>query len=106
MVQISQVLMYEMYALVCQLINKVSGFIAIRIMDSWINRTRILGAGGDPNYTDPDTQIQRGDPQYSKHDTTDKHFSSAFNSGIITGAVDEEDMWRELSDYVNMIFKI
>jgi len=75
-----------------------------KLLTGWINRTRILGAGGDPNYTDPDTQIQRGDPQYSKHDTTDKHFSSAFNSRIITGAVDEEDMWRELSDYVNMIF--
>ena len=43
-----------------------------KLLTGWINRTRILGAGGDPNYTDPDTQIQRGDPQYSKHDTTDK----------------------------------
>lgn len=77
---------------------------AAKVLTGWINRTRILGPGGDPNYTDPDTNIQTGDPRYSKHDTTDKTFSSAFNNTVITGAVDEPDMWRELSDFVDMIF--
>ncbi len=77
---------------------------ASKLLTGWINRNRPLGQGGDPAYTDADTGIQTGDPRYSQHDLTDKTFSSAFNDLTIHGAVDEEDMWRELSDFVNMIF--
>jgi len=77
---------------------------AAKVLTGWVNKARPLGQGGDPTYTDPETNIQRGDPRYSKHDTTNKQFSSAFNDTIITGAVDEADMWRELGDFVDMIF--
>lgn len=77
---------------------------AAKLLTGWIHRFRPLGTGGDPNHTDPDTGLQRGDPRYFQHDTTDKTFSSAFNDTVITGAVDEDDMWRELEEFVDMIF--
>jgi len=65
---------------------------------------------GLPQYVDPDTGLQRGYPNYYRHDVTDKTFSSAFNNTVITGSTgtnDNErhaDMYRELQDFVNMIF--
>jgi len=53
---------------------------------------------------DPDTGIPTGYAQYSYHDSGDKTFSEAFNSTTITGAVDADDMFRELGDFVDMIF--
>lgn len=53
---------------------------------------------------DPDTGITRGYAYYDDHDSTDKQFSGAFGNLVITGAVDEEDMLRELNDFVNMVF--
>jgi uncharacterized protein (DUF1800 family) len=58
----------------------------------------------DPESIDPDTGIARGWAQYDDHDSTDKQFSSAFGNQLITGAVDEADMYRELDDFVNMVF--
>ncbi len=46
----------------------------------------------------------RGDVEISAHDTTNKVFSNAFDKRKIKGATTEHDMWRELSDFVNMIF--
>ena len=77
---------------------------AAKLLTGWRDRSRPFGQGGDPDYTDSDTGIQRGDPVYNWHDETDKIFSSAFNNLSITGAVDEDDMWRELQDFVDMIF--
>lgn len=53
---------------------------------------------------DPDTGIPISDPNFSKHDTSDKTFSYAFQGQTITGAADEADCFRELSDYVEMVF--
>ncbi len=77
---------------------------AAKVLTGWINKKRIFGPGGDPEYRDPDTGMQRALARYNKHDTTDKQFSAAFDNKLITGAVDQEDMWRELKDFVDMIF--
>ena len=60
--------------------------------------------GGNPDHIDPDTQLQAGYASFSRHDTSDKTFSSAFNHQTITGATDAADMYRELDDFVEMIF--
>ncbi|HLF63007.1 MAG TPA: DUF1800 family protein [Saprospiraceae bacterium] len=58
----------------------------------------------DPGSIDPDTGITTGWAAYDDHDSTDKQFSNAFGNLVITGAVDEEDMYRELDDFVDMVF--
>ncbi len=55
-------------------------------------------------YTDPETGIVAGQAYYNRHDSSDKTFSAAFQSRTITGAVDEADMYRELQEFVDMIF--
>lgn len=75
-----------------------------KLLTGWSNKDRPLGQGGDPLFTDPDTGIQRGAPKYSRHNTEDKQFSAAFDHTIITGAENEEDMWRELKEFIHMIF--
>jgi hypothetical protein len=54
--------------------------------------------------TDADTGINAGVSSYNLHDTTDKTFSAAFQNTTITGAVDADDMYRELEDFVDMVF--
>lgn len=58
----------------------------------------------DPEDLDPDTGILKGWAAYYDHDSTDKEFSHAFGNLIIAGAVDEQDMYRELDDFVDMVF--
>jgi uncharacterized protein (DUF1800 family) len=58
----------------------------------------------NPDDIDPDTGITRGYAYYDDHDSTDKQFSGAFGNMVIAGAVDEDDMFRELNDFVNMVF--
>jgi len=53
---------------------------------------------------DPETGIPRGFASFSQHDTEDKQFSEAFQNTLITGAVDAEDMFRELDEFVDMVF--
>ncbi|MFK8102172.1 MAG: DUF1800 family protein [Saprospiraceae bacterium] len=77
---------------------------AAKVLTGWTNQNRPLGQGGNPLYTDPQTGIQRGKARFNQHDTTDKTFSPAFNSTTITAATDTNDMWRELEDFVEMIF--
>lgn len=55
-------------------------------------------------HIDPDTDIPRGRTGWWAHERSDKTFSEAFQNTTITGAINEEDMWRELSDFVDMIF--
>ncbi|MFK7969018.1 MAG: DUF1800 family protein [Bacteroidia bacterium] len=55
-------------------------------------------------YIDPDTGIYAGRAIFSQHDTSDKMFSSAFGNAIITGATSQTDMFRELGDFIDMIF--
>lgn len=56
------------------------------------------------NVTDPDTGIKIGYVDYNLHDSSDKQFSEAFNFATITGAVDAQDMYREVEDFVDLIF--
>lgn len=60
--------------------------------------------GGDPEYWDDEIGVQLGKVNYAAHDTTDKTFSEAFDFTTIAGAVDKDDMYRELDDFVEMVF--
>ena len=53
---------------------------------------------------DPETGIPRGRTQFSQHDTADKVFSDKFQNTKIVGAKNANDMWIELSSFVNMVF--
>ena len=76
--------------------------VAARLLTGWKDVDRPLPP--DPAYIDMDTGLMSGYPDFNAHDLTDKTFSSSFSNQTITGAVDEADMYRELSDYVQMIF--
>lgn len=58
----------------------------------------------DRTIIDPDTGIPTGYANYGLHDTGTKIFSHRFNNQSISGAVDADDMFRELQDYVDMVF--
>ena len=58
----------------------------------------------DRTVIDSDTGIPTGIAVFSRHDTGDKTFSHAFGNHTIVGAVDQDDMFRELQDFVDMIF--
>ncbi len=75
---------------------------ASKLLSGWRSRTRQTPP--DPQDLDPDTGITTGYPTISRHDTSDKTFSSAFNGQTIIGAVDVTDMDRELDDFVSMVF--
>ena len=47
----------------------------------------------------------RGEVDISKHDTNDIVFSKAFNNKKIKAATTNEEMWRQLDEYVALIFK-
>ncbi|MEM9985324.1 MAG: DUF1800 family protein, partial [Bacteroidota bacterium] len=53
---------------------------------------------------DPETGLAQGHARHNQHDLSDKTFSSAFGGQTITGATSEADNYRELSDFVNMVF--
>lgn len=75
---------------------------AAKLLSGWKQSDRPLPA--DPQYIDPDTGITAGYGNFNHHDTTNKTFSYAFGNQTITGAVDLNDMYRELGDFVDMIF--
>ncbi len=56
------------------------------------------------NISDPDTGVARGKAQFANHSPDNKTFSAAFGNRTITGAIDENDMFRELADFVDMVF--
>jgi len=53
---------------------------------------------------DSDTNVLRGTTNFNAHDTGNKTFSSAFGNTTITGANSANDMYRELDDFVDMVF--
>lgn len=55
-------------------------------------------------YVDPDTGIYGGRGVFSQHDSDDKTFSAAFGGATITGATNLSDMFRELDDFVDLVF--
>ena len=59
---------------------------------------------GELENKDPETGLATGFAAYHIHDIGDKKFSAAFGHRNIKGAVDENDMYRELWDFVEMIF--
>jgi uncharacterized protein (DUF1800 family) len=67
---------------------------------------RVLTGFRDSNFgnKDPETGLATGLAQYYNHDAGNKKFSAAFQYQTITGAVSEEDMYREFQDYVDMVF--
>lgn len=53
---------------------------------------------------DPLSGIPIGRIAFSQHDTDNKTFSPRFNNQVITGASGENDVVRELQDFMNMVF--
>ena len=53
---------------------------------------------------DPVTGLAIGRANYNNHDAGNKTFSHAFQNHTIHGAVDEADMFRELEDFVEMVY--
>ena len=54
--------------------------------------------------TEASTGLPIGSAQYTHHHVGNKQFSHHFNHKVIIGAVDEADMYRELNEFVDMIF--
>lgn len=61
-------------------------------------------AGRNQDYIDPDTGIYTGRTAFWNHDTDVKNFSYRFFHQEIQPAADADDMWRELDDFVDMVF--
>lgn len=60
--------------------------------------------GSASHAVDPDTGIRRCFSNINTHTPGDKVFSSAFQNRTITGAVNSADMYREVKDFVGMVF--
>lgn len=58
----------------------------------------------DSARVDPETGLLSGYANFNQHDTGNKTFSAAFGNTTITGANNSNDMFRELDDFVTMIF--
>lgn len=71
---------------------------AARVLTGFTTGTRTA------TYLDPDTGLYTGRAIIGNHDTTNKQFSSAFNNQVIVGASTATDMYRELDDFLDMIF--
>jgi hypothetical protein len=67
---------------------------------------RVLTGFRDGLFTDKDpvTGLATGYAQYGHHDVGNKQFSQTFNNKVIMGATSEADMYRELQEFVDMIF--
>lgn len=53
---------------------------------------------------DLETGLATGQPNWNNHDRSNKKFSAAFDHQTILGATDETDMFRELDEFVDMVF--
>lgn len=73
-----------------------------------VEAARLLTGFADNNTQavsiDPDTGLTRGKVNYNDHDIGNKQFSHAFQNQIIQGASSAGDMFRELQDFVDMVF--
>ncbi len=71
-----------------------------------VQTARVLTGFNDADFDnkDPDTGLATGYADYNNHDIGDKKFSAAFGHLNIKGAVDANDMYRELQDFVDMVF--
>ncbi len=71
-----------------------------------VEAARVLTGFRDNTFDnkDPETGLATGIAQYYNHDAGNKKFSAAYQYQTITGAVSEEDMYRELQDFIDMVF--
>lgn len=71
-----------------------------------VQAARVFSGFTTDNFEDKDplTGFAIGRANYSNHDPGNKTFSYAFQNHTIQGAVDEADMFRELGDFVEMIY--
>ncbi len=67
---------------------------------------RVLTGFKDSSFDnkDPETGLATGVAKYWAHDRGNKKFSAAFDHQTILGAEDENDMYRELEEFVDMVF--
>lgn len=67
---------------------------------------RVLTGFTTDNFSnkDSDTGFATGQAKYGDHDVGNKQFSSAFQNKVILGATSESDMYRELQDFIDMVF--
>lgn len=72
---------------------------ATKVLSGWRPGDR-----SNPDHLDPDTGITNNYPIVGNHNITNKTFSAAFQKTTIIGATEDEDMYRELSDFVDMVF--
>jgi hypothetical protein len=74
--------------------------------DDIIQAARVLTGFNTQGFSnkDPETGLATGIANYNQHDPGNKTFSAAFDHQTIIGATDAQDMYRELQDFVTMIF--
>lgn len=72
---------------------------AAKVFSGWKNTNRNEGV-----YVDTLTNIPVGRPAYFQHDQTDKTFSERLGNATISGAINAEDMVREIEDFVDLVF--
>ncbi len=67
---------------------------------------RVLSGFRDSNFEnkDPETGLATGYASHWYHNVGNKTFDSTFQHQTIIAAVDADDMYRELQDYIDMIF--
>ena len=59
---------------------------------------------GDFDHKDPETGLATGVAEYNNHDLGNKQFTGAFQNRVINGANSQADMFRELEEFVDMVF--
>ena len=58
----------------------------------------------DENSVDAQTGLPAARPEHFDHDADPKTFSAAFGNQTIAGALNADEMYRELQDFVNMVY--
>jgi hypothetical protein len=74
--------------------------------DDIVEAARVLTGFTTSNFAnkDTDTGLATGQAKFNNHDIGNKQFSSAFGNKIILGATSQADMYRELQEFVDMVF--
>ncbi|MFK7809030.1 MAG: DUF1800 family protein [Saprospiraceae bacterium] len=72
---------------------------ATKVFSGWRNGVRT-----NPAHKDSDTNLNRCYPVFAYHSNVNKQFSSHFQSTTITTATSATDMYRELEDFVDLVF--
>ena len=72
-----------------------------------VQAARVLTGFADSSFEhkDPETGLATGRAIYNRHHRGNKTFTAAFGNRTIIGATNEADMYRELQEFVDMIFE-